>query len=142
MGKKVANLSTTTLSGEKWKLHDQSGKVVILDFWASWCRPCLQSMPMMKKLYQKYQNNPAVILAGVSLDHSKADLQKAVQRLGLQWVQLYDENPAKNSFKKAFQVRSIPSLWILDKDGIVRGVDLQISEHDKLITIINQALKG
>ncbi|MCP4109513.1 MAG: TlpA family protein disulfide reductase [Desulfobacteraceae bacterium] len=130
MNKTVPNVTTTTIRGEKWELHKQYGKVLLIDFWATWCGPCVASMPKLKELYEKYKDNPNFAMVGVSLDNDEKELKKFIDDEKIMWLQLFEKNNKgmENSFAKAFQVTGIPSVWIVDKNNKVIGIDLYSKE--------------
>lgn len=140
LGKAAPKASTTTLDGKAWSLADQKGKVVLIDFWATWCGPCVHAMPEMKAIYEKYKSNPNFLMVGTAMDRQAKDVQKFVTDENLPWLQLHE--PGKdwdNSFSDAFQVNSIPSIWIIDQDGVVRGE--KIHGKQQIEAILDELLK-
>ncbi len=109
---------TTTLDGQTWRLADQRGKVVLIDFWATWCGPCIMAMPHMRQVYERFRSNPDFLMVGVSLDDRPEDVRAFLQRQELPWIQLYD--PAQ-PFARAFRVSAIPSVWVIGRDGRIAG---------------------
>lgn len=91
-------------------------KLNIIDFWASWCGPCRQEMPMMVKLYEAYQDKGLGIV-GVSLDMKEADWTTAIKTLGLPWTQMSDLKGWDNAAAKLFDVTSIPHTIVVDQQG-------------------------
>ena len=108
--------SITTLDEQRLTLEDLKGRVVLLDFWATWCGPCRQATPGLKSLYTKYKDRPFVII-GVSLDYESAPWRSYVKDNGMEWPQYYDRN---RSMMKLFGVQPIPSYVLIDHEGIVR----------------------
>jgi thioredoxin-like negative regulator of GroEL len=109
--------SITTLDEQRLTLEDLKGKVVLLDFWATWCGPCRQATPGLKGLHAKYKDRPFVIV-GVSLDYQPAPWQRYIQDNGMEWPQYYDRNRA---VMKLFGVKPIPTYVLIDHEGIVRA---------------------
>jgi len=125
MGKKAPDVVTQTLEGAEWKLEDLQGKVVVMDFWATWCGPCVAALPEMKKLYEKYKSRDDFVMVGVSLDHDKEKVVKFCEERQIAWLQLFEANKNwGNSVARAFEIRGIPSVWVIDKEGNVAGIDL------------------
>ena len=95
-----------------------NGKVVLIDFWASWCPPCRADMPNLVAAYKQYKSKGFEIV-GISLD-SKADAwAKGVQDLGITWTQLSDLQGWKNAGAALYGVNSIPHTILVDKDGTI-----------------------
>jgi peroxiredoxin len=141
MGKKVPDVVGKTLDGKNWKLREQTGKVVLLEFWATWCGPCVSSVPEMKKIYEKYKSRNDFVIVGVSLDDKKEKLVEFCKEHELPWIQLFDEGKGWNSsIAKAFENRGIPSCWIIDKQGNVAGMDIHSSLREEIEQIIERSL--
>lgn len=123
-GQPAPDFSTTTMEGEPWALSDQSGKVVVLDFWASWCGPCIQAMPDLVELQEALGNRDDFELIGVSLDDARADLEGALEEHGITWTQLYEDGKGwEHSAAQLYEVRGIPFVLVIDRNGVVRGFD-------------------
>ena len=108
--------SLTTLDESRLTLEDLRGKVVLLDFWATWCGPCRQATPGLTRLYKKYQDRPFVIV-GVSIDTEQSPWRKYIKDHAMEWPQYFDRNYA---ITKLFGVRPIPTYVLIDHEGIVR----------------------
>lgn len=111
------------------------GKVVLLDFWASWCAPCKKEFPNLKNLYAQYKDKGLEIVA-VSIDEDRNEWQKAIQENQLPWIQLVDD--AEGTVATAFGVQSIPYTLLLDKNGNVIAIN---PRGDELTQKIADALK-
>jgi len=97
------------------------GKATIIDFWASWCRPCRESAnPAYKKLYQKYHLKGLNII-GISLDRHQYFWKKALRQDSLPWIQVIDST---HQILKQFQVKSIPTMLLIDSNGKITGRNL------------------
>jgi thiol-disulfide isomerase/thioredoxin len=105
--------SLETLDGKTITSSSLKGKVVLLDFWATWCIPCLKALPELKDLRQKHAGQPLVIVS-VSVDDDKKTVQDFASRNGMDWLQVWDGEMKAIS---AFQVTSFPSYILLDADG-------------------------
>jgi len=117
------------------------GKVVVVDFWATWCGPCVQEMPKMKKLYAEFKDK-GVEFIGVSLDQPKdkggLDALKAfVKENDIQWPQYYQGNYWQSEFSSGLGINSIPCVFVVDQDGNVYSVE----GRGKLETMIPELLK-
>jgi thiol-disulfide isomerase/thioredoxin len=114
----------TTLSGKKFKLSELKGKTVILDFWATWCGPCIMAMPGMQKAAEKYKNDPNVVFGFVNTfervgqENWKNHVNKFVTNRGFVFMDpLLDTN---NETSQAYGVQGIPAKFCIDKDGKIK----------------------
>lgn len=109
-----------TASGRKVSLVNQRGRVLLLDFWATWCPPCVESVPWLKRLHQEFSDDPFTLL-GVSLDQDEADWTTFVQEKEMSWEQYYDgENRITPEFLPP--EFAIPTYVVIDGRGLIRGV--------------------
>ena len=116
---KPLELSFTALDGTKINLAEMKGKVVLIDFWATWCGPCVGEMPNVKSVYDKYHAQGFEIL-GVSLDESKDDLEKFLKKNAIAWPQYFDGKHWNNEISFRFGINAIPAEWLIDKKGVLR----------------------
>ena len=129
IGDKVANFTAPSLSGKPLSLNDNLGKITILDFWASWCRPCRAENPNVVRIYNKYKSKGLEII-GISFDQKEEKWQNAVDNDGLTWKHVSNLKGWKEPLGKPFGVRSIPTTYLLDQNGVIiaknlRGVALE-----------------
>ena len=115
------DFQVTDLSGESLSLSQYRGQVVLLDFWATWCPPCIAEMPNVKKTYAKYKNHKFEII-GISLDRSIAPLEAYIASEGLTWRQYWDSSV---KISNMYNVSAIPSTFLIDGAGIIRRVNLR-----------------
>ena len=125
-GKQFTDVKGFTPAGKPAALSDYAGKgkVVLVDFWASWCGPCRQAMPDLVKIYQKYKNKGFEIV-GISLDSSKDDWEKAIQTLQISWPQFSNLKGWDEDSAVTYGVNSIPHTMLIDKDGKIIEHNLQ-----------------
>jgi peroxiredoxin len=102
------------LDGKTVRLADYQGKVVLLEFWATWCGPCKQSMPELERLYEAYKDRGFEIIA-ISMDESESAVREFVEEYGLTFTVVIDDEDVNSSYG----VFSIPTTFILDKSGQV-----------------------
>ena len=130
-GAAFTDFALADMQGVSRKLSDYAGKghYVLVDFWASWCGPCRQEMPLVKSLYEKYHPKGFEIV-GVSFDTNKEDWTKAVEQMGMTWPQLSDLKAWKSEAAQLYDIRAIPATLLIGPDGKIvasglRGAQLQ-----------------
>lgn len=111
-------------------LSSLRGKVVLIDFWASWCGPCRKEIPNVKRAYEKYKNKGFEIL-GVSLDKDRDAWLGAISKEGLTWPQVSDLKFWQSEACQIYAVQSIPYTVLVDKEGKIIATDLRGAELDK-----------
>jgi peroxiredoxin len=119
-------------SGAAVSLQAMKGKVVLVDFWASWCRPCRENNPALVELHRKFKDKDFEIL-GVSIDKSKADWMRAIRNDGLTWKQVLDPGGWDAQSTANYGVEAIPASFLIDKAGVIRAVDLHGRELEGMI---------
>jgi peroxiredoxin len=135
-GQTAVDLSLPDLNGKLVTISELKGKVVLIDFWASWCGPCRHNNPKLVRLYNKYHEKGLEIY-GISLDEDSDDWKKAVQHDKLKWIQVIDDKGWAAPSASAYGVDMIPSSFLIDKQGVIHrvnaeGAELEISVKDLL----------
>jgi thiol-disulfide isomerase/thioredoxin len=110
--------AVTTLDGQHVSMDDLQGKVVLLDFWATWCGPCREALPHVRDLAKKFQGQPLVILS-VSLDSNEDKWKEFVAANGMTWLQ-YRDGGFTAPISKMFAVTAIPHTFTIDADGVLQ----------------------
>lgn len=131
VGKKFIDFEMADANGKMHKLSEYvgTGKVVLIDFWASWCPPCRREMPNLVKAYKDYKGKGFEIV-GISLDSKPDAWAKGVKDLGITWPQLSDLQGWKNSGAALYGVNSIPHTVLVDKEGTIIAKNLHGDELD------------
>ena len=132
---------TDAIKGTTVSIKGLKGKVVVIDFWATWCGPCVAEMPKMKQLYAKYHDQ-GVEFIGVSLDVPQAQggldrLKKFVKENEIPWPQYYQGNYWQSEFSSSWGINAIPAVFVVDQEGKLYSVEAR----GKLETIIPELLK-
>jgi peroxiredoxin len=104
--------------GANLRLKEQRGRVVMVNFWATWCGPCRQEMPQLNRLYEKYKSSGFVLL-GVNVDDDAAKAAEVAAKLGVTFPVLLD---TEKTVSKLYDLSTMPSTVIIDRDGKVRYV--------------------
>ena len=132
VGQFAPEISLPTPNGKEIALSSLKGKLVLIDFWASWCGPCRKEMPNVVKIYSKFKNKGFEIY-GVSLDQDKEKWMEAITKDGINWPQVSDLKYWDNVAAKIYNVQGIPYTVLIDKDGKIIAKNLRGQELEKKI---------
>jgi peroxiredoxin len=135
LGKPLGELKFTSTKGEQIDISQYKGKVVLVDFWAVWCNPCINELPNVLDTYSKYHDDGFEII-GISLDSSREKLEKFIEENNMPWPQYFDGKGWKNKISTGFGIGSIPSTFLLDGQGIVRYTNLRGSALEQAVADI------
>jgi thiol-disulfide isomerase/thioredoxin len=124
IGQSYMDFEFQTPEGETKRLSDYIGKknYTIIDFWASWCGPCIAEIPNLKKVYD---NNEDVEIISISLDNTKKAWQRGLSRIDAPWIHLCDFQGSRSSLTESYSIKGIPFVLLLDKEGVVLNVNLR-----------------
>ena len=138
IGNKAPDFNLSTIDGKSVNLESFKGKFVIIDFWASWCKPCREESPNMVRLYEKYHSKGLEII-GISLDSEKEKWQAAIQRDHLIWNHVSELQGWKGQVSKQYNISQIPFTYLLDKSGKIMAKGLRAPELDAILARTIQA---
>ena len=116
IGEQVQEIALKNVNGETEKLSDLRGKLVLIDFWASWCGPCRHSNKDLVKLYSKYKAKGFEIYV-ISIDDNAEAWKKAIISDQITWKQVNDQGGWESSLANAWKIEVIPSSFLIDKEG-------------------------
>lgn len=114
--KMAPNFRLTTLDGRTLALESLAGKVVLIDFWATWCGPCREALPNIRSIAKKFDGQPFAVLS-ISLDSDEAKWKEFVGKNGMTWMQ-YRDGSFEGRISKQFGVTAIPATFTIDVDGV------------------------
>jgi peroxiredoxin len=130
--RKPVDLQFTATDGTKIDLRNFRGKVVLVDFWASWCPECIRELPTIQKVYDEYKDQDLVLI-GISLDKDAKALANFVVKKSLPWPQYFDGKGWDNEFAVKYGVRSIPEMWLVDRQGALVTTFVPIEKLDEQV---------
>ena len=121
-----ANFALTDLTGKSWTLKDLKGKVVLLNFWATWCPPCRKEMPDLETLYRRFESEGLVVL-GVD-DEEASKVRPFIEQQGISYPILLDPGRKVN---ESFQIEGIPKTFIYDREGkiVAQSIDMRTQKQ-------------
>jgi len=130
--------AVTTLDGKRLSLDDLQGKVVLIDFWATWCGPCRAALPHVREIAKKFNGQPLVVLS-VSLDKDETQWKEFVAKNEMTWPQ-YCDHGFTGPIAKAFGVQAIPNTFTIDADGVLQDEHIgDASIEGKLKKLVKRA---
>lgn len=115
---KPLSLKFIAADGTPVDLDNLRGKVVLVDFWATWCHPCMGEVPNVVAAYKKYHGHGFEVI-GISLDQSKEKMLEVTAAQEMTWPQYFDGKGWSNEISTSFHIQSIPTMWLVNKQGIV-----------------------
>ncbi len=141
IGKNAKGFAVNLLNGKKIKLSDYKGRVVLIDFWAVWCPPCIEEIPFLKELYSENKDKGFEII-GISLDTDEKKLNDFLKEKAIDWRISYSGKGWYDDTAKLYNVSSIPSTWIIDKSGNLRYFDIHKEDMKKaVVKLINEQIE-
>jgi len=120
------------LDGKPLSVSNYKGKIVMIDFWATWCPPCRGEIPYVVKTYQKYHAKGFEVI-GISLDQDKAALTKFIKEQQMPWPQYFDGKGGQNEVSAKYGVTSIPTSYLLDREGKIIASELRGEELEAAV---------
>ena len=138
-GHAAPDFALKSSTGVNLRLSEYRGDVVMINFWATWCGPCRQEMPLLDELYSRYQR-VGFRLLGVNIDDDSRRAMKMVEELGVDFPVLFD---ARKEVSKLYEVEAMPATVLVDRDGTVRYVHLGYKPgyEDKYLDQIRSLLR-
>ena len=120
VGRRAPDFTLTDLDGNQIRLSDLRGKVVFINFWATWCPPCRAEMPEIEAIHQEYKSKDVVVI-GVDILESENVVRDLVEQGGYTWTFVIDTTGEMSS---SYKVNAIPSSYFIDREGVIRAVNI------------------
>jgi thiol-disulfide isomerase/thioredoxin len=130
IGDLALELQGTDVNGKTIDLKEYRGKIVVVDFWATWCGPCREETPHNKNLAQKMAGKPFTIL-GVSADSSGSELKDFLDRWQITWPNIFDGRHGPNC--QTWKIDYFPTVFVLDHNGVIRYKDLRGRDLERAV---------
>lgn len=132
MDKPAPDFAAKDIAGNEIVLSDLRGKIVLLDFWATWCPPCIDELPNVKRIYDKNKDKDFYVL-GISLDSELSQLEVFVEKAQIEWPQIFELGEDGYNISEAYGVEYIPTTFLLDRNGAIRHVGLRDTNLERAV---------
>jgi thiol-disulfide isomerase/thioredoxin len=132
LGKEPLDLKFQAVDGTAVDLAKLRGKVVLLDFWATWCGPCRMEIPNVVATYKGLHSQGFEII-GISLDQNKEQMVNFTKAAGMTWPEYFDGKSWANEISTRYGINAIPAAWLLDKKGIVRSTEARAGNLEQQV---------
>ncbi|MGV3761898.1 TlpA family protein disulfide reductase [Parapedobacter sp.] len=133
VGQQAPHISLPTPDGDTISLSSLKGKLVLVDFWATWCAPCVKEQPELKALYEKYNGPNRFEIFGVSLDKRKDNWVNAIERFDIDWIQVSDLMFWKSPVARDYAIEELPFNVLIDERGTIIAINLHGEALDDFI---------
>jgi peroxiredoxin len=136
IGDMAPEIRLPSLAGDTIALSSLKGKMVLIDFWATWCAPCVKEQPELSKLYNKFKNadfskGKGFEIFGVSMDSKKANWEDIINKNGIDWIQVSDLKFWNSPIAKLYNIQELPFNVLIDINGIILAKNLHGEELEK-----------
>lgn len=127
-------LAFTTLDGREFDISELRGKVVLIDFWATWCGPCIAELPNIQDVYAKYRDEGFEIIS-ISLDQARAEplLRQMIEEKKMTWIHQFDGRGWQNEIGQRFAISAIPAMFLLDRTGRIAATNARGQRLEPLV---------
>jgi thiol-disulfide isomerase/thioredoxin len=139
LGRQALDIEGEDLHGQRFKLSEYRGKVVVLTFWGFWCAPCVKMLPHEKALVERYEGKPFAVL-GVNTDEDRKEVLKQIAEKGVTW-RCWWNGGTEGPIARQWRVSTYPALYVLDHKGIIRYRKLDLKSPASLAAAVETLLK-
>lgn len=136
-GMEILNFTLKDVDGKDVSIQSYRGKYVLIDFWASWCKPCRAENPNVLAAYNKFKDKNFTVLS-VSIDDSPEKWKTAIEQDALPWTQVRDRENKKSKVMDYYEIHAIPSTFLIDKEGKILAQDLRGGALEEKLTEVLQ----
>lgn len=139
IGDQIFDISGNDYKEEKLSTKDFRGKILLIDFWASWCKPCIDQFPELEIMNEKFKNKDLVIL-GISLDEDKSSWKKAIDKHNLSWQNIFSEEDLAGEISKKYGINSIPFNILISEKGVIIKKNVNENDLKEILIHSNESL--
>ena len=132
IGKQLPDFSAVAVDGTPISVSNYRGKLLVLNWCAKWCGFCEPEIPYLKKVYEEYHHKGLEVV-GVSLDESEAELREYIKEHDMLWPQIFDGKGWETELARYFSINSVPSQWLIDRDGTILSVGTRGEQLEYLV---------
>lgn len=134
---KPIELAFTASDGQEVDLEKMRGKVVLLDFWATWCPLCIAALPQVREVYKKQQKHGFEVV-GISLDSQKAEMEAFLKGNDMPWPQYFDGKGWENKISSKYGITQLPAMWLIDKKGMLASIHAEEDLAEKVAQLLKE----
>jgi thiol-disulfide isomerase/thioredoxin len=132
LGDKYVDFELNNVKGQKTKVSELRKKYTLIEFWGSWCVPCRESNPALKKVYEKF-NDKGFNIVGVAMERSKENWLKAIKEDSLPWDHILDEKGSRGDVSTIYNIKGVPDNILIDDEGIIIGRSLAVDDLEAML---------
>ncbi len=137
IGQEAPDFTATDLNGQEITLSELRGEYVLLEFWATWCGPCIPEIPYLKEMDDMYGDS-GLRIVGISIDRDEETLREFISEREMGWPQIYVEEGWSGGINRLYNVSGIPRMYLIDPDGYIAARDLR---REEMVTTISGLLE-